>query len=145
MAGYRAGFLAGDIDIVSELLKVAKNIGLMVPTPVQAAMMAALSDQDHVTQQRARYLGRRELLRPLLERAGFRIDDSQGGLYLWVTRGEDCRATAHWLAVRGILCAPGDFYGEDGVQHVRLAMTATDERITAAASRLAESASARTR
>jgi aspartate/methionine/tyrosine aminotransferase len=41
-----------------------------------------------------------------------------------------------WLADRGILAAPGDFYGTASLQHVRIALTATDERIQAAAARL---------
>ena len=108
----------------------------MVPGPVQAVMAAMLADTDHVTQQRVRYLARRAVLTPALEAAGFRIDDSDGSLYLWATRGEDCRATVDWLAERGILAAPGDFYGAAGTRHVRIALTASDERIAAAAARL---------
>ena len=74
-----------------------------------------------------------------LEAAGFRVDHSEGSLYLWATRGEDCRATVDWLAERGILAAPGDFYGPAGRHHVRIALTASDERIAAAAARLAAS------
>ncbi|HVX68850.1 MAG TPA: succinyldiaminopimelate transaminase, partial [Mycobacteriales bacterium] len=37
---------------------------------------------------------------------------------------------------RGILAAPGSFYGTAGTRHVRIALTATDERIAAAADRL---------
>lgn len=136
MAGYRAGFLAGDREIVSELLEVRKHAGMMMPAPVQAAMTVTLADQSHVEAQRARYLRRRTVLAEALRAAGFRIDHSEGSLYLWVTRGEDCRATVDWLAERGILVAPGDFYGEAGTQHVRVALTATDERVDAAAARL---------
>lgn len=136
LAGYRAGFVAGDRDAIAELLEVRKHSGLMLPTPVQAAMAAVLGDQDHVEQQRARYLRRRELLREALTAAGFRIDHSEGSLYLWATRGEDCRDSVAWLAERGILVAPGDFYGQAGTEHVRVALTATDERVEAAAARL---------
>lgn len=136
VAGYRAGFVAGDQAAVRELLEVRKHGGLMVPGPVQAVMTVLLGDQDHVAEQRERYLGRRAVLRPALEAAGFRIDHSEGSLYLWATRGEDCRATVDWLAGRGILAAPGDFYGPAGERHVRIALTASDERIAAAAGRL---------
>lgn len=137
LAGYRAGFVAGDPMLVEELVAVRKHCGLMVPGPVQAVMATMLADTGHVAQQRQRYLGRRAVLKPALEAAGFRIDDSNGSLYLWATRNEDCRVSVDWLADRGILAAPGDFYGEAGRQHVRIALTATDERIAAAASRLA--------
>ncbi|OLE27234.1 MAG: succinyldiaminopimelate transaminase [Catenulispora sp. 13_1_20CM_3_70_7] len=136
LAGYRAGFVTGDPAIVAELLEVRKHAGLIMPQPVQNAMTVALGDDAHVAEQKERYRKRRLILRDALERAGFRIDHSEAGLYLWSTRGEDCWATVDWLAERGILAAPGEFYGEAGTRHVRIALTATDERVAAAASRL---------
>jgi succinyldiaminopimelate transaminase len=136
LAGYRAGFVAGDPGLVGELLQVRKHAGMIVPAPVQAAMVAALGDESHVREQRDRYAARRTVLRAALERAGFTIDHSEAGLYLWATRGEDCWATVEWLAGRGILAAPGAFYGPAGARHVRVALTATDERVATAAERL---------
>jgi succinyldiaminopimelate transaminase len=137
LAGYRAGFVAGDPGLVAELLAVRKHAGMMVPTPVQAAMVAALDDDDHEKLQRERYARRRAVLLPALRSAGFAIDYSDAGLYLWTTRGEPCRDSVTWLATRGILVAPGEFYGPGGAHHVRVALTATDERMVAAAGRLA--------
>jgi len=137
LAGYRAGFLGGDPAVVAELLAVRKHAGMIVPAPVQAAMIAALEDESHVADQRARYESRREALRTALTRAGFGIEHSGAGLYLWCTRGEDCWKTVDWLAERGILAAPGAFYGPAAAQHVRVALTATDERVAAAVARLA--------
>lgn len=137
LAGYRAGFVAGDPALVDELLAVRKHAGMMVPAPVQAAMVAALSDESHVAQQRERYAGRRRLLRSALSEAGFTIDHSQAGLYLWATRGEDCWATVDWFAARGILVAPGSMYGPAGQRHVRIALTAPDEQIATVPARLA--------
>ena len=139
MAGYRAAFAAGDPALVRELLEVRKHAGMMVPAPVQAAMVAALGDDAHVAEQKKRYAVRREALLPALTRAGFRVDDSDAGLYLWATRDEDCWATVEQLAALGILVAPGSFYGPAGARHVRVALTATDERVTAAVDRLAAS------
>jgi succinyldiaminopimelate transaminase len=136
LAGYRAGFVAGDPGLVAELLAVRKHAGMIVPTPVQAAMVAALDDDDHEKVQRECYARRRAALAPALRAAGFAIDDSEAGLYLWATRGEPSRDTVEWLAGRGILVAPGEFYGPRGGQHVRVALTATDERIEAAVQRL---------
>lgn len=136
LAGYRAGFIAGDPALVRGLLQVRKHAGMIVPAPVQAAARAALDDDSHVEAQRNRYLARRALLRPALEAAGFTIEHSQAGLYLWATRDEDCWETIGWLAERGILAVPGVFYGAAGRRHVRVALTATDERVEAAASRL---------
>ena len=137
LAGYRCAFVAGDPALVGELLAVRKNLGLQMPAPQQAAMIAALDDDAHVADQHARYAARRAKLREALELAGFRIDHSEASLYLWVTRDEDCWDTVSWLADRGILAAPGSFYGRAGGRHVRVAFTATDERIDAAVRRLA--------
>lgn len=136
LASYRAGFFAGDTELIAELLAVRKHAGLIVPFPVQGAMTAALADDAHVHEQRERYAARRRLLKAAVEGAGFRVDHSEAGLYLWATRDEPCRETVAWLADRGILCAPGDFYGPAGERHVRMALTATDERISAAVARL---------
>ena len=137
MAGYRCAFVAGDPAVVAELLAVRKNLGLMMPGPQQHAMQVALADDDHVEEQHATYARRRADLRTALEGAGFRIDASEASLYLWATRGEPCWDTVGWLADRGILVAPGEFYGPAGADHVRVAFTATDERVAAAVRRLA--------
>ena len=136
LAGYRAGFVAGCSELIAELLEVRKHAGLMPPAPVQEAMIAALGDDDHVAAQKERYRARRTVMRAALERAGFRIDESGAGLYLWATRGEDAWASVAALADRGILVAPGSYYGNAGARHVRVALTATDERVAAAAARL---------
>ncbi|HEU5472102.1 MAG TPA: succinyldiaminopimelate transaminase [Actinophytocola sp.] len=136
LAGYRAGFVTGDPTLVAALLAVRRHAGMIVPRPVQAAMTAALSDDSHVAEQRARFAARRSVLRAALTRAGFRIDHSEAGLYLWATRDEDAWDTVGWLAERGILVAPGTFYGRTGGRHVRIALTAPDDRIAAALTRL---------
>ncbi|WP_236028867.1 succinyldiaminopimelate transaminase [Paractinoplanes lichenicola] len=137
LAGYRAGFVGGDPALIGELLAVRKHGGMIVPAPVQAAMIAALGDEEHVAAQRAVYARRRDELRVALTKAGFEISHSEAGLYLWSTRGEDSWKTVDWLAERGILAAPGAFYGPAAEQHVRIALTATDERVAAAVARLA--------
>ena len=136
LAGYRAGFVGGDPALVAGLLAVRKHAGMIVPAPVQAAMIAALGDETHVDRQRELYAARRDTLRTALIKAGFEISHSEAGLYLWATRGEDGRRTVDGLADKGILVAPGEFYGPAGAWHVRIALTATDERIAAAAARL---------
>lgn len=138
MAGYRAGFVTGDPELIAHLREVRKHAGMMMPGPVQAAMAAALRDDAHADAQRARYRARREALRPALAAAGWTVEESAAGLYLWATHPElDGRASVEQLAGAGILVAPGDFYGPRGARHIRVALTATDERITAAVGRLA--------
>ncbi|MFT7840741.1 succinyldiaminopimelate transaminase [Saccharothrix sp. BKS2] len=137
LAGYRAGFVTGDPALVRSLLEVRKHAGMIVPRPVQEAMTAALTDDAHVAEQRERYRARRAVLLPALTAAGFTVEHSEAGLYLWSTRGEDAWDTVAWLAERGVLAAPGTFYGPTGDRHVRIALTATDDRVATAAARLA--------
>ncbi|WP_052391413.1 succinyldiaminopimelate transaminase [Streptomyces sp. NRRL B-24484] len=136
LAGYRASFVAGDEVVVRELLEIRKHGGMIVPAPVQAATVAALADDAHVAEQRARYAARRTALRGALEAYGFTIEHSEASLYLWATQGRPCWETVAELAELGVLVAPGDFYGPAGAQHVRVAFTATDERVRAAVARL---------
>src|SRR6266704_2493601 len=137
LAGYRAGFVAGDPALVAALLKVRKHAGMIVPAPVQAAMTAALGDDGHADEQHARYARRRGVLRPALEQAGWSVTHSQAGLYLWAAHPNcDCWESVRVLSDLGILVSPGEFYGPAGVSHIRVALTATDERIAAAAARL---------
>jgi len=139
LAGYRAGFVTGDPALMKDLLLVGRQAGMIVPGPVQAAMIAALSDDTHAAEQRARYAARRAILVEGLTAAGFRIEHSEAGLYLWATRpGLDCWAACELLASEcGILVGPGSFYGPEGNAYIRVALTATDERVAAAGTRLA--------
>jgi succinyldiaminopimelate transaminase len=139
LAGYRAGFVTGDPALVAGLLAIRKQAGMMMPGPVQAAMTAALDDDAHAVGQRQRYADRRSVLRAAFTEAGWTIDHSEAGLYLWATHpAHDCWSAAEWLAAEaGILVAPGELYGAAGGRHVRVALTATDERIAAAAKRIA--------
>ncbi|MEI3867082.1 succinyldiaminopimelate transaminase [Microbacterium sp. CCNWLW134] len=136
LAGYRAAFVAGDAALLAGIHTARKHLGLIPPAPVQAAMVAALGDDRHVHEQRERYRRRRDILRPALIDAGFRIDRSEGGLYLWATEGRDAWESLSDLADLGILVGPGTFYGPHHPQHIRLSLTASDERIQAAAARL---------
>jgi succinyldiaminopimelate transaminase len=136
LAGYRAAFVAGDAKLIAQLTNIRKHAGMMQPGPVQAAMVAALADDAHVASQKELYRARRELLIPALNSAGYRVDHSEAGLYLWVTEGLDAWASIDKLAGLGIIAGPGVFYGDFYPQHVRLSLTETDERIAEAARRL---------
>jgi succinyldiaminopimelate transaminase len=136
-AGYRMAWIAGDPKLIGPLLEVRKHMGMIMPGPVQAAMAAGISDQDHVQAQRALYGARRETLLTALDQAGYVVEDSQAGLYLWV-RSEasaDAWELVARFAERGILVAPGTFYG--GTHHVRIALTGTDAAVARAAERIA--------
>jgi succinyldiaminopimelate transaminase len=132
MAGLRAGFVAGDPDLVRYLGEVRKHAGLMVPTPVQAAAAAALGDDVHVDEQRARYAERRALVHAALGAHGFVHDGGPSTFYLWL-RGEGAMDDGWELAARfadaGTLVAPGDLYGPAGADHVRLSLTQPLDRL----------------
>ena len=147
LAGYRGALIYGDPALVAPIVSVRKHSGLMVPAPVQHAMAVALNDTEHVERQRSVYAVRRALLLEALTDAGLDVDpDTAAGLYLWVAdpaNPTDSWALVNCLAELGILVAPGDFYGTAAHGRVRVALTATDERIQAAASRIREAWSAR--
>ncbi len=136
MAGYRAAMMIGDKDLIAKVLEVRKHAGMMVPLPVQKAMVTALSDKKHVAEQRDRYNSRKAKVRSAIEKHGFVVEHSEAGLYLWATRGDSDWDCVSWFADRGILVTPGHFYGEKGGKHVRIAMTATDAQIDELVKRL---------
>ncbi|MCK9792242.1 succinyldiaminopimelate transaminase [Isoptericola sp. 4D.3] len=147
MAGYRAAFVAGDPELVGGLLATRKHLGMIVPAPVQAAMTAALGDDAHVAAQRQVYLRRRTALLRALGTAGFVVDGSEAGLYLWARpaesssgpapqAGASSRDLAAWFSRRGILVGPGEFYGTAGERHVRVALTAPDDSVAEAVARI---------
>jgi succinyldiaminopimelate transaminase len=140
LAGYRAALIVGDPKIIGQIREVRKHAGLLVPLPVQRAMTVALRDEVHAKEQAARYRARRAILRPALESAGFNVEFTNAGLYIWCSRGERDWDSISWLADLGILCTPGHFYGPAGDHHIRVALTATDRDIQSAADRIMEAA-----
>lgn len=136
LAGYRAAFVAGDGQIMANLVNTRKHAGMIVPSPVMAAMEAALSDDEHVRIQKAVYRKRRALLLPAVKAAGMDVKYSDAGLYLWATAGMDTWETVRRLAEIGIVVGPGLFYGEAGKGYVRFSITGSDERVSSAAERL---------
>ena len=122
------------------LINSRKHAGMIVPAPVQCALIAALGDEAHVAEQKDKYRARREALLASITAAGGRVENSEAGLYLWTTFGEDTWASIERLAKLGIVAGPGVFYGEDGAGYVRIALTASDEDIAKASERLTASA-----
>lgn len=135
MAGHRAAFAAGDRVLVKSLVNLRMHAGLNTPAPVQHAMAVALGDYEHVLEAKSVYRDRRQVLLEAVLAYGFEVSDSEAGLYIWATLGEDCWKTVDEMAQLGILVAPGTLY-EQTSTHVRFALTATDERIAEGAKRL---------
>lgn len=142
LAGVRAGFYAGDADLVGYLLDVRRHAGLMVPGPVQAGAAAALADDVHVAEQRGRYLERLDLLARALTACALPVGLPAGGFYLWVpvpqeVAGGGWAVTEHLAMTAGLLVSPGEFYGPDGAGFVRVAVVQPTDRLALAAERLA--------
>ena len=136
MAGYRAAFAVGSKDLIRDLVNLRMHAGMMMPLPTQAAVIAALGDYNHVKNEKDIYRKRREVLLAAVKKYGFELSDSEAGLYLWATLGEDCWDTVEKMANLGIVVVPGSFYGQYATKHVRFSLTATDSDISRAASRL---------
>lgn len=137
LAGVRVGWYAGDPELVSYLREVRKHMGMMVPGPAQAAAIAALDDDDHVTVQRQRYEHRLTRLAEALGRWwGAPVAMPAGGFYLWIEVGDGWEFTELLARDGGALVSPGEFYGDRGRHHVRVAAVQTDDRIDLLAARL---------
>ena len=138
MAGYRAAFAAGSSDLVKALVNLRMHAGLNTPALAQKAMVAALNNDEHVLVQKNIYRARREVLLAAVKDYGFEVADSNGGLYLWATLGEDCWKTVDRMADLGIVVVPGEFYTLGSSQYVRFSITASDAQIAEGAKRLRE-------
>jgi succinyldiaminopimelate transaminase len=136
MAGYRAAFAVGSKDLIRDLVNLRMHTGMIMPFPTQQAVIAALGDSEHVATEKAIYSKRRETLLAAVTAYGFEVTDSEAGLYLWATLGQDCWSTVDEMAQLGIVVVPGSFYGEHATKHVRFSLTATDSDISGAALRL---------
>lgn len=138
LAGLRAGFYAGDDEVVAYLRLVRQHAGLMVPGPVQDAVALAYGDDAHVELQRQRYLARLERLSGALARVGIDAPLPEGAFYLWCSKpGLDGWALGEFLAERsGLVASPGELYGDAGRDFLRVAVVQSDERIELVASRL---------
>ncbi|MGH1506308.1 MAG: pyridoxal phosphate-dependent aminotransferase [Acidimicrobiales bacterium] len=138
LAGARAGFYAGDPDLLHYLGEVRKHAGFMPPGPVQAAAIAAFGDQAHVEEQKDRYCDRLERMQRLLGELGVEVDLPGGGFYLWAPApdGDAWALTERLARDAGVLVSPGEFYGEKGAGHVRVAVVQPDDVLDLAFTRL---------
>jgi acetylornithine aminotransferase len=139
MPGYRSGFVAGDAALIAALKRYRPNVGVAPQEFVQRAAVAAWNEEHHVEDVRERYRRKRALLLPALEAAGFVDAGGPATFFLWLRTpgGEEDEACALRLLERGIVCAPGSFFGTGGAGHVRFALVPTPERCAEAAQRLA--------
>ncbi len=137
LAGVRVGFYAGDAELVHYLREVRKHAGCMVPGPAQAAGVVALDDDASVAVQRQRYRRRLERLAGALSAwSGTPVGMPAGGFYLWFEASDAWDLAERLARQGGAVISPGEFYGEAGTGHVRVAVVQPDERLALVAERL---------
>jgi succinyldiaminopimelate transaminase len=136
LAGLRAGFYAGDPELVHYLGEVRKHVGMLVPGPVQAAAAVSLDDDAHVDKQRERYWARLERFREILAKLDVFPPLPAGGFYLWAAVDDAWVFTDRLARQGGALVSPGEFYGPAGAGHVRVALVQPLERLELVAERL---------
>jgi succinyldiaminopimelate transaminase len=141
LAGVRAGFYAGDADLVAYLRLVRQHAGHLVAGPVQAGAAVAWGDDEHVAVQRARYEHRLTMLGGALTEAGYDVPAPEGSFYLWASKDDEddgWQLAASLARAAGLLVSPGEIYGEDARRFIRVAAVQPDERLELACNRLAE-------
>jgi N-succinyldiaminopimelate aminotransferase len=123
MTGYRSGFVAAAPHLADALRKFRPTVGTAPQEFVQRASVVAWGDEQHVERTRQLYRRKREALVPALVAAGLRIAASEATFYLWVEApGGDSEAFAEELMQRGIVVAPGSYFGAAGEGYVRFAL-----------------------
>ncbi|MDR0950937.1 MAG: succinyldiaminopimelate transaminase [Candidatus Ancillula sp.] len=143
MAGYRTAWIAGDKTIITKMRQIRKHVGLIMPDPIQAAMVEALKDEENgkknTKRQQEIYSARHKHLMRAFVDTGYTVEKSQGALYLWVkVKAKDCWEELERLANIGIIAAPGVFYDESATQYLRVGLTAPDKLIDQACERILE-------
>jgi succinyldiaminopimelate transaminase len=122
MPGYRTGFVAGDPEVVAALRRYRPNVGVAPLEMVQRAAVVAWGDEAHVEDVRERYRAKRDLLLPVLERAGLRSAGGDASFFLWLDAGAEAEALAARLLGDGVVVTPGSYFGPAGDGFIRLAL-----------------------
>jgi len=136
LAGYRAAMIAGDTELIDQIVLPRRHLGLMAPEPIQRVLAVAVGQPELTSEVRGRYQRRRAILQPALEQWGFVVTGGDSGLYIWGHRPESGHEVVADFAERGLLVAPGHFYADQARGYCRIALTAHDVDIETAASRL---------
>jgi N-succinyldiaminopimelate aminotransferase len=140
--GLRSGFVAGDAAILERFLLYRTYHGCAMPAHVQAASVAAWSDEAHVVENRSRYRAKfqavAQILQPVLE-----VEIPPAGFYLWPhTPISDTEFARALYAAENVTVLPGSFLSRSvdghnpGADHVRIALVATEEDCIEAAHRI---------
>jgi acetylornithine aminotransferase len=140
MTGYRSGFVAAPPDVIAALRKFRPTVGTAPQEFVQRASVVAWGDEQHVERTRDIYRRKRALIEPVLQERGIRVAASRATFFLWleVPKLELPEEFVARLLERGIVVAPGSFFGPAGDGYVRLALVPSEEECDRAAAILRE-------
>ena len=138
MTGYRSGFVCAPAEIADALRRFRPTTGTAPQEFVQRASVAAWSDEAHVDEIRALYGLKRTTLLAAIEAGGLRLAGSTASFFLWVDVGGPSEPFARRLLDRGIVVAPGSFFGPAGEGYVRFALVPTQAECERAADILRE-------
>jgi succinyldiaminopimelate transaminase len=138
MTGYRSGFVCAEPALLDALRSFRPNVGTAPQEFVQRASVAAWSDEAHVESNRALYARKRAVLEPALPTVA--RGSSVASFYLWfpVPDGETSEAFATRLLERGVVVAPGSYFGPSGEGYARLALVPDEDACARAAAILRE-------
>jgi succinyldiaminopimelate transaminase len=138
MPGYRAGFAAGDLEIIAAMKRFRPNVGVAPQEAVQRAAIAAYNDEQHVEEVRDLYRAKRDAILPALISTGLVDVGGPATFFLWLQTPEpDEEEFVIAMLEKGIVCAPGSAFGAHGAGHVRFALVPTLDDCTRAAQLLA--------
>src|SRR5882672_7512358 len=145
VTGWRVGYCIAPPEITSAIRKVHDFLTVGAAAPLQSAGAYALSlPTEYYDRLQADYRARRDLLLPVLEKAGFRTFRPDGAYYIMTDISafgfaNDVEFTKHLIREVGVACVPGSsFYSvpERGAQQVRFCFCKKDETLELAAERL---------
>ena len=145
VTGWRVGYCIAPPEITSGIRKVHDFLTVGAAAPLQAAGAYALSLQPgYYDRLQSEYRARRDLLLPVLEKAGFKTFRPDGAYYIMTDISafgfaDDVEFTRHLIREVGVACVPGSsFYSvpERGSQQVRFCYCKKDETLSLAAERL---------
>ncbi|MDR2066821.1 MAG: LL-diaminopimelate aminotransferase [Endomicrobium sp.] len=142
MTGWRIGWVCGNKEIVSGVLKVKDNYDSGVFQAVQEAAITALSScQDCVESNRKIYKERRDVLVEGLKKLGWEVSLPKASFYVWakVPKGyTSSQVVEKLLDEAAIVCTPGNGMGKSGEGYVRFALTVSVSRINEAIERISK-------
>ena len=130
MAGWRIGMVAGEGEVISQILKVKSQMDSGMFKPMQLAAVEALArGTEWFEQLNDEYRRRRVLAGEIFDLLGVTYDHSSSGMFLWgkVAEGKGVELADKVLYEAGVFITPGFIFGKNGEDYVRISLCAKPE------------------